>query len=300
MKAFVAVVIATYRRAPELKRLLASLALSKIPLAVVVVDNADDAETEAAVAQAPLDAVRLVPGRNLGCGGGLAFGERAALERYADRLTHLWLLDDDTQAAPDALARLLEAMDQEGAALACPMIVDSDGNIGWFPGLLDSAAFDAVRELRTPEEFIARSGSQPFRFSWATGVSLLVTREAVETRGPHRDDFWIRGEDLDFSLRITARYPGIFVPEARVIHLPRPASASPEAQAAERRKHAVMLQNIAFISVRLPYGRRIFRTIPGNVWRYLKTWGLASLPEAMHALWLGAGRGLPAGAGLKG
>ena len=295
MNAFVAVVVATYRRAPELQRLLASLARCPIPLAVVVVDNADDADTEAVVRNAPLEALRLVPGANLGCGGGLAFGERAALERYADKITHFWLLDDDTEASPDALPRLLAALCSENASVACPMITDSTGKLGWFPGLLDATAFDAVRTSTTPADFIARCGNQPVRFSWATGVSLLVTRQAIEELGFHREDFLIRGEDLEFTLRITARFPGIFVPDAIVAHLPRPSENSPEAAAAERKKHAAMIQNIAFISLHLPHGRRILRTLPGNVIRFLKTWGAASLPEVLRALWIGAARGCPAG-----
>ncbi|MEI6350498.1 MAG: glycosyltransferase [Verrucomicrobiota bacterium] len=295
MTTFVAVVIATYRRAPELRRLLASLALCPNPLAVVVVDNANDPETEAVVRAAPIETLRLVPPANLGCGGGLAFGERAALERYGDRLTHFWLLDDDTEATSETLPRLLAGLCLEGAAVACPMITDADGNLGWFPGLLDRAAFDAVRTSKTPAEFRARCGCKPVRFSWATGVALLATRQAIEELGVHRDDFWIRGEDLEFTLRITAQCPGVFVPDAELAHLPRSSGNSPAESAAERKKHAAMIQNIAFISTRLPHGRRIQGTVPGNVWRYLKTWGLASLPEVLKALWLGGVRGWPVG-----
>ncbi len=295
---FVVVVVATYRRAPELKRLLESLAAVKTPMAAVIVDNAADADTEAMLKEAqalPFEIAHLIPGSNLGCGGGLAFGERAALKRFDSRITHLWVLDDDTEVACGALEFLLAALKSEGAALACPMITDVAGKIGWFPGLLERRAFDAVRTLRTPAEYITRCGLRPVPFSWATGVSLLATRQAVEEQGPHRADYWIRGEDLDFSLRVTARFPGIFVPAALVLHLPRAGADSPEAREAERVKHGVMLQNIAFISFRLPYGRRILNTVPGNVWRFLRTWGIRSLPEALKALWIGGVQGKPAG-----
>lgn len=297
---FVAVVIATFRRAPELERLLASLEWVRTPLAVLVVDNAGDEETGAVLRAARVETVHLLPGANLGCGGGLAFGERAALERYGGRLTHLWMLDDDTEVRAGALERLLAALECEGAALACPMIVNGRGEIGWFPGLLDPAAFRAIRDVRTPVDFLASRGAAPIPFSWATGVSLLATREALEQCGPHRGDFRIRGEDLEFSLRMTARLRGIFVPDAVVAHLPRPGGDSPEALAAERRKHAVMLQNVAYIGLRLPHGRRIFRTLPGNLWRFVKTWGAGSLPEALRAFWRGGVAGRPAGATPKG
>ncbi len=297
---FVAVVIATFRRAPELERLLASLERVRTPLVVIVVDNAGDEATGAVLQAARVETVRLLPGCNLGCGGGLALGEREALERFGDRLTHLWILDDDTEVFPGALERLLAAMKSGNAALACPMIVNAQGNIGWFPGLLDRAAFASIRALRTPMEFLAHQGASPVRFSWATGVSILATREAVERCGLHRTDFWIRGEDLEFSLRITAQAPGIFVPDATVAHLSRPVTASPEALAEERRKHCALLQNVAFIGVRLPHGRRIFRTIPGNLWRFVKLWGAARLFEGLRVLWVGAVRGKPAGVSVPG
>jgi len=296
MPPFVAIVVATYRRAPELRRLCASLEKVSVPLALVVVDNADDPDTEAVVKETALEAVRLLPGGNLGCGGGLAFGERAAMERYGDRLTHLWVLDDDTEIDPAAPECLIAAMAESKAGLACPMIVGDTGAIGWFPGLLERAAFDAIRVARTPAEYLSRRGGRPVSFSWATGVSLLVSREAFEALGAHRDDFWIRGEDLEFSLRYSARFPAIFVPGALVRHLPRPAAESPEALAAERIKHLAMIRNAAYISFRLTHGRRIMKNLPGNLWRYFKTWGPGSIPEALVACWHGAVAGKPAGA----
>jgi GT2 family glycosyltransferase len=296
MEEHLVIVVATYRRAPELKRLFASLEKVRMPLSLLIVDNADDPETEAVIRETPLDAERLVPGTNLGCGGGLAYGERAAMERFGDRFTHLWLLDDDTEVTPEVPERLMAALAQEKAALACPIIVNAAGGIEWFPGLLEPAPFKTVCSGGTPEEYREKHGTHPVRFSWATGVSLMTTREALEELGVHRDDFWIRGEDLDFSLRYSERYPAVFVPDALVKHLPRPLQDSPEATAAERIKHRVMIQNIAYISIHLPHGRRILRTLPGNVWRFLKTWGGGSIPEALSALWLGAVKGKPAGA----
>ena len=299
MKPFVVGIVATYRRAPELERLLQSLRGCGVPMALLVVDNAGDAETEAVVRAAPegLEVVRLEPGENLGCGGGLAFGERAAFERYGDRFTHLWVMDDDIELAPGVLDRLLCAMDKEGAALACPMITWPDGRIGWFPGLLERQPFRVVCTVRTPAEYLAQCGSRPVRFSWATGVSLLVSRQALERCGGHRDDFWIRGEDLEWSLRMTSRFDGVFVPDALVRHLPRPAQNSPEAQAAERKKHGALLQNTAYIAFRLPHGRRILRHLPGNLWRFMKEWGwVRGFIEGTRLFWLGAVRGLPAGA----
>ena len=296
---FVAVIVATCRRPRELARLLASLEATATPLGVVVVDNADDPATAAAVQAASqrLEIHRLAPGKNLGCGGGLALGERAALKRFGERVTHLWILDDDAVPTPGALEKLLAALEREKASVACPMVLDEAGQIGWFPGLRERKIFDALRKgrVRTPDQYLEEFGEMPVAFSWAPGVSLLVERGAFEATGPHREDFLIRGEDLDFSLRLTALGKGIYVPTARVSHLPPAAVADPKARAEERKKHALLLQNLAYISLRLPHGRRILHTLPGNFWRYLRTWGPVALGEGLAAYLRGGILGHPAG-----
>lgn len=300
MTPFVVAIVATYRRAPEVRRMLASLEHTRVPLVVLVVDNADDPETGEAVQSARVHAVRLLPGGNLGPGGGLAFGERVAFERFGDRLTHLWPMDDDIEMAPEALERLLEAMDQEKAALACPMITFPNGKIGWFPGLLEKEPFDLIRkkQVTTQAEYLKRCGPRPIRFSWATGVSLLITREAFEELGPHRTDFKIRGEDFEFSLRITFRKKGIYVPGALLAHYCFSGPHTPEAIASERKKQEAWLQNMFYIGLHLPHCRPMLRTLPGNFYRFVKNWGWSCLPSAFSMALRGA-LGAPAGANTK-
>ena len=302
MTPYIVAIVATFRRPKDLARMLQSLQSSTTPLTALVVDNADDPATAAVVAaaQEKMEVVRLIPGENLGCGGGLAFGEHYALEHFGDRVTHFWLSDDDVELAPGTLERLVEALHEEKAALACPMITWPDGVIGWFPGLLEAPQFDAIRKLRvrTPEQYLAQFGPRPIRFSWATGASLMVTREALEALGFHRTDFLIRGEDFEFSLRITAQSPGIYVPDTHVAHYCFSGPQTPEAVAAERRKQVAMLHNTAYISFRLPHGRRILRCMPGNLWRHVKNWGPGGIWEGLKAYWRGAVDGHPAGTGV--
>lgn len=285
----VVAVTATHRRPREVARLLASLAKSTLPLrAVIVTDNAGDFS-----ADAEIETHHLTPGRNLGCGGGLALAEKEALARFGDALTHVWVLDDDAVVEPDTLATLLDAMTRGGADAAHPLAVDGRGMLGWFPGLLDRAKFRAIQQPQTPDDFVARCGPEPIPFSWAQGIALLVTRRVLDELGSHRTDYRVRGEDLEFSLRITHRHRGLYVPTARVQHLPPSGDAAGD----EYDKHCAMLQNIAFTALRLPHGRRIVPTIPGNWLRFLNTWGWSqrTLADAARAFRRGAILAQPAG-----
>ena len=285
----VVAVIATYRRPLELRRLLDSLSRSDVALhGVVVADNADDAATREIVAGGGGEYIA-APG-NLGCGGGLALAEKTALAVFPE-LTHVWVLDDDVVVQRDTLGHLLGA----GAGSACPQAADARGALNWFPGLLDRLTFNILRKAPTPEAYLATCGSAPEPFSWATGVALLVTRETLEKAGLHRSDFWVRGEDLDFSLRCTQAAPGVYVPLARVAHLP-PGGGLVVDDFPERMKHAAMLQNAAFLSCRTAHGRRLLKHVPGNSFRHIRRFGIRALADVIRATWLGAVRGLPAGA----
>jgi GT2 family glycosyltransferase len=297
MKPAIAALIATYRRPRELERLLVSLAHSDpFPAAVIVADNDGSADVRALVTHTFPGARYLHPGTNAGCGGGLQLAAEQALQGKGQRFTHLLILDDDAVLEPDTLSVLAEAMKRENADLAYPLVTDEHGHVGWLPGL--KPRLPGVRDAfdGSPAEFRAQFGAAPRDFTWAQGICLLVARRALERCGPHREDFWVRGEDLEFSLRLTAYGRGILVPEAVVQHLP--PERTERSDEAEYLKHCALLQNIAFIGFHLPHGHRIAWTFFGALRRFVRQWSISSLGDAGRAFWRGAVRGEPAGKGV--
>lgn len=293
----VAALIATYRRPHELRRLLEALAQIPHNLEMVmVVDNAADPGTRAIVELAQCPARYVAAGENLGCGGGLKRAGEEAARVGAGRLTHFWILDDDALPTSQTLDGLLAAMEQEAADAACPLVLGPDERVGWTPGLTGLRRRRLAKKVATAAEFRRRIGTRPLPFTWAQGISLVVSRRAIDALGWHRDDFWVRGEDLEFSLRLTARYRGIFVPVVEVRHLP-PAETGLVSRETEYLKHAAMLQNIACLGLRLPHGRRIAWTIPSNLGRFIWTWGIRAIPDAVRALHRGGLLAEPAGQG---
>jgi rhamnopyranosyl-N-acetylglucosaminyl-diphospho-decaprenol beta-1,3/1,4-galactofuranosyltransferase len=284
-------VVATFRRPRELARLVDSL--SGID-AIVVCDNAANAEIRALVERAPCRAHYIAPAANLGCGGGLRLAETYACQAESD-WTHLLVLDDDAVLAPDTVSTLLAALEREQAHAAYPLVTGADGRTGWLPGLRDPQQHRLGRKPMAVERYRSLLGATVADFDWAQGICLLVTRPAVEEAGFHRDDFWVRGEDLDFSLRLTAHGRGIFVPASLVQHLP-PGNPGSAGTHADYLRHAAMVQNIAFLALTQPHGRRIRHSIPSASLRFVRTWGLGALPDLFSALHRGR-RGEPAGYG---
>jgi GT2 family glycosyltransferase len=297
MKLSVIALVATYQRPRELARLLNSLAAIETGLVlVVIVDNGNSAEVREVVEKARCSTHYVNPGKNLGCGGGLRLAGQRAQELVGAVCTHLLILDDDTVLAPDTLHVLAKAMNDTGAELACPMVVNAHGRVGWLPGVVGQGREMERAGNLTPEEFRRRFGNAPRDFVWAQGICLLVSRSTVERHGWHDDEFWVRGEDLEFSLRLTSTNRGIFVPATVVQHLPPPGTTDAP-QAVEYLKHCALVQNMAYVGLRLPHGRRIAWTILGALRRFVHTWGWQAAGDAGRALWRGAVKGEPAGLG---
>ena len=78
-------------------------------------------------------------------------------------------------------------------------------------------------------------------------------------------------------------------------HLPPPES--PQSRAAEYLKHCAMVQNIAYVSLRLPHGHRVAWSNFGTVRRFLRLWSWRAMGDAIRAYWRGVILGEPAGCG---
>jgi GT2 family glycosyltransferase len=279
-----------------LRRLLGSLQEGGPPRKLIVVDNGFSAETEALCREQPFPVLYHRPERNLGCGGGIGRGISLGLEDPA--IDYFCCLDDDAEATPGALEALIGGMIAAGAVVAVPLVTDSEGLVSWTPGILDRRVRQTLRCGRmTPDQYRAAFGLDPVPFSWAPGMALAFSARIVRELGLPRADFWLCGEDLEYTLRLNYRHRGVMVPAAVCRHLPLPGTGDDYVGSPHYLHCFLMLQNISYISTRLPHGRRIFRHLPGNFRRVLRLFNYspAALRDAWLAWWRGAVRGKPAG-----
>jgi len=207
-------VVVTRNRLALLEQCLAAV----VPQAdrVLVVDNASDDGTGAWLA-ARGDVEVLTLAENAGGAGGFHAGMERA---HAAGAGWLWLLDDDTIPAPDALAALLAAPDATAKASVARW---TDGRL--HPMNLPGIERDAAAALAAA----APARVLPLRV--ATFVSLLVHRSAVDRFGLPRAEFFLWSDDLEYTARIT-RGGGtlLLVPASEVEHrTARPHTAVTEA-----------------------------------------------------------------------
>jgi hypothetical protein len=299
----VAAAVATHRRNRELERLLEALAASTVPLSggVMVADNASSPETQGLCAANP--GVRWLP-RPVNNGPGPAWNTAVAKALENPAVTHVLVLDDDVVPTPSSLGTLLAAMESAQVAAAAPLLSDERDRLWAFPEPRDEALRPVIRRTASPDECRRALGDEPHAFCWATGACMLYSRRAFEVCGCFREDFWMLGEDLEFSMRVAATLGGVFTARTTVAHLP-PAAEPAAARVSHRLKFLALLQNLSYLAFHSPHSAHLRSYLPGNFKRYARTEGLApgTLWDGWCAFYVGAlwkqPAGTPAGARLR-
>ena len=210
----VAAVVVTFNRLEKLKRVIAALESQTLPPAwLVVVDNASTDGTGEWLAglstSIPLHVVSMT--ENLGGAGGFARGMAEGYQLGAD---HVWIMDDDCYATPDALERLVAGLDGAVAELgpdvpfACSVVTFTDGSICEMNNPLTS--WDWGRLLV--------KGQQNVMVTACSFVSVLVPRWVIAEHGLPYAEYFIWFDDREYTLRITRQCPGVQVLDSVVVH----------------------------------------------------------------------------------
>jgi GT2 family glycosyltransferase len=147
---------------------------------------------------------------NLGSSGGFAKGVRAAREPESD---WLWMMDDDSQPEPDVLERLLAAPPaaDRGTVALCPKVVYADGTLD------RNQRGDFRRRLRPLPEAAYRPGDHR-ELGFMSFVGTLVRTPAARAIEPPKAEFFVWGDDVEYSLRLRREGAIRLVPEAVMVH----------------------------------------------------------------------------------
>lgn len=201
----VVAVVVTYNRRELLQTTLEGIvAGTRVPDAVVIVDNAStDGTTEFLQQyQSPVTIDVVTLNTNVGGAGGFVVGmERAVLDHAAD---HVWIMDDDTEPQPNALHEALDASESyqqetgEAPAFIASRVVWTDGRD--HPMNRMRPRMGASEEERS---VAARLGATQIRS--ASFVSVLIRAEEIKQHGLPIADYFIWNDDLEYTARISRR-----------------------------------------------------------------------------------------------
>ncbi len=215
MEKRVCAAVVTYNRKALLVECLeALLAQTHAVLRVFVVDNASTDGTEARLRDHGLlddpkvTYIRLAG--NLGGAGGFA---RAVELTRAEECDWIWLMDDDSEPVPDALERLVESVPAaDGATVAvCPKVVYPEGGI-------DANQRGHFRRRLLPLAAERYVDGVPVKLGFVSFVGALVRTAAARTAELPRADFFVWGDDVEYSFRLRRLGTLMLVPESVIVH----------------------------------------------------------------------------------
>ena len=211
----VVAVVVTHNRRDLLLESLAALHHQTRPLdALVVVDNASTDGSAAAVRDRFPDVQVVELRRNTGGAGGFASGLCHALSRAGDLV---WLMDDDTVPASDALEALLDA--RAGYPGPPPALVAS--RVMWIDDREHPMNRPRPKPLSRRAERAAAEQVRCVPIRSASFVSVLIAAQVCRERGLPIADYFLWNDDFEFTTRILRGRVGLLCPASVVVHKTR-------------------------------------------------------------------------------
>ena len=202
--------IITYNRLPLLKECIqAVLGQTWNSFNILVIDNHSTDGTweylQTLEGKGAISFLRLE--QNTGGSGGFHIGIREALRRG---YSHIWLMDDDTVPDIHAAERLLSAdrlLGEYGFLVSLPV---------WKDGSLCKMNLPLPGQFRREKGRILQEGLLPVRK--ATFVSMLLKADIVREVGLPIREFFIWGDDQEYTERISKKYKCYLVLSSVVQH----------------------------------------------------------------------------------
>ncbi|MEJ5330085.1 MAG: glycosyltransferase family 2 protein [Desulfobaccales bacterium] len=212
----IAAVVVTYNRKELLRECLDALLAQTMPLdSIILIDNAstdgtpDYLEGLGYLSNPIIDYIRLP--ENTGGAGGFHYGVKIGYEKGFD---WIWLMDDDVIVDSRALECLISSLN-----ILPPEV-----------GFLFSNIFGIDGQTMNLPQIDLRPGSNGYpqwnvylehgivRIREATFGSLLIHRNIIKSVGLPIKDFFIWGDDTEYTNRISERYPGYLIGSSVAIH----------------------------------------------------------------------------------
>lgn len=204
--------VVTYNRKDLLAECIGAIQKQTIEeLDIFIVDNASNDGTGEFVKKLQLEDSKIKyfnTGKNIGGAGGFSYGIKLLIKLSYDRI---WLMDDDTIPESDALEELLKVDAVLGGKYG--FLVSS---VRWTNGDCCIMNRPLIDEEWMENLSYIKHGILPVKR--ATFVSMMLTKNVVEEFGLPIKEFFIWGDDQEFTDRISRRMSGYFVSDSRVIH----------------------------------------------------------------------------------
>lgn len=203
-------VVVTYNRLEMLKKCIESLLAQTAACDILIIDNHSSDGTGDYIRQLGGERITYADtGKNLGGAGGFHFGMNMACGMGCDAV---WIMDDDCFPEPDALEKLLDAAELVGEyGFISSAVLWTDGH---------ECKINRQHIVKNAYEHVEWLKHGVVRIDQATFVSLLVPTAIIREFGLPIKEFFIWGDDIEYTQRIAIRggKPCYLAGQSTVIH----------------------------------------------------------------------------------
>ena len=213
MKNKVAAIVVTYNREKLLKecieRLLEAKKLYK-SLSIFIIDNAStDGTADMIKKYYSNDVIYTNTGSNLGGAGGFNYGIRYVCENSDAK--YLWIMDDDTMVHKDTLSSFMDKVEllKNDFSFLSSVVLWTDGKLCDMN--VQSVGRKSIEEYKYIKDGLLYINSSSF-------VSILINVDAVKKVGLPIKEFFIYGDDFEYTKRLNTYKKGYLVSESIVTH----------------------------------------------------------------------------------
>lgn len=206
-------VVVTYNRLELLKQCISALQNQSYPCDILIVNNdsTDDTENWATEYVKTVNNIHYInTGKNIGGAGGFNKGMRWAVERNYE---YVWVMDDDCLPNTDALDKLMQAD------------VKLNGEYGYLSSVVlwtdgTECKMNRQKIKKSYYENVHLLKNSIIQVEQSTFVSLLFQTKTIKKVGLPIKEFFIWGDDIEYTRRITVRsnMPSFMVGNSMVVH----------------------------------------------------------------------------------
>jgi GT2 family glycosyltransferase len=218
VKPRVTAIVPSWNRRPKVLKCVGSLVESDYgEIEVVVVDNASEDGSVAAIRSHYPDVVILENETNLGFTGAVNRGLRHAADSGS---IYAFLLNDDAYAARDAVTLLVEAAGETAVGVVGPCVLFADRpDVLWSAGGCIDPLRGRTSMVGCGEVDRGQYGASPREVDFVTGCAMLIRLDILPLTGLLEERFFAYYEEVEWCARVRRRnFRIVHEPRARVWH----------------------------------------------------------------------------------
>ena len=207
----VGILVVTFNRKELLKENIEALINQEYKECdIFIIDNASTDGTEEFISDYIKEEkiIYINTGKNLGGAGGFNFGIKKVVELGYE---YVWIMDDDTIPHSDSLSELIEAdtiLDGKYGFLSSVAL--------WKDGMPCKMNRQKLIKNWYDEAYLMKDGI--IRTYYATFVSFFIKADVVKKEGLPIKDFFIWGDDVEYTNRISKKYNCYIIGKSQVLH----------------------------------------------------------------------------------